>query len=1336
MRFRAWWMTLGLMLGLTLALGACSGSSDSPGGDDVTDASSGGGDDVATDGDSQAPDDVDAGQPDMADTDPGDTGEVKPEVEDVDPDSGDTVEPEGPFPVACAADADCQIPCAQGACVGGACTFVPVPGRCVIPIGAGDQVDCFDSGDASPAEPCLFCAPNRAQDRWSGSMRYDAFKGDDLGSYLITDVSSSGVKWHRSSRRAVKGDFSLYAGSEETGTYDVGMALTTSLSFDVSLPKLDALTLRFDLWLETEGLPGYDFLKVDLIDVAGTEFPLFHSDEIGGSTKGVFTKIALDITPWGGQSVSLRFTFDSVDERINHFEGAYLDEIELSGGCCGVHAECDDLSPCTSETCLDEHGYCLVETLDDCCTLDADCDDGDACTSDTCTGFGQGCAHETKTDCCSSDADCDDANPCTADDCPVPGEPCVFTILCCNADAECDDGDPCTVEVCQNQTCHYTDTCCHADSDCDDGELCTKDACQHDGACSHEPAYLPGCCVPEIWDDDFDDGDLSDWYITGGDGSVGWHLVDKRASSPSYSVYYGDTATWEYGNSNEGSMLSEPMLLPFGVQVGVEMKIWLYTEASYDRLYVYVQTDDTEAEIWKSGSSDPKQQWFDKSLDISSFAGRQVRVRLRFKSDSSSFYEGVYVDDLRVTTSCSPKTCAGDGDCLAYGECWGGNCASGVCAFQFTCCATTEECEDGDVCTVDSCADGSCSNASIDGCCTVDGDCADGNPCTADACPGVGEQCQHQDIGGCCLTNGDCNDNNACTYDWCLDNTCDYTPACCATDSDCDDGDGVCTDDACVDGACVYQPTWSEGCCYPMPFAEDFDVLPLSFTLDDPDDEAIGWYHLEGGKSYSEPYALYYGNPDTLNYSTSNSGDAISQPFLLPPDSQNTLEFKLWQHVEGSSSYDYLRVFILHNDTEYQVWSKESYMTMQEWLTIEVDVSSFGGFEIQVKLYFYADGSVSYEGVYVDDLIVRSSCGPKPCTATGECPTYGSCFDSVCQEGICGFDFVCCLDSGDCDDQDPCTTDVCSDAFCNHAPIDDCCHTVSDCDDGNPCTEDGCAYDGAPCAHDWTDNCCLGHADCDDEDDCTHDACLEMSCVHKSLCCATDGDCDDGDDVCTTDACVDGLCEYAPVAADGCCQPIALMQLFDDVSGLTIDPPVAGVGWQVQADGDSPSGGPNIYYGDPDTGTYDNGEANAGSFRIEGLELSEDVEQRLAFEMWLHIEPGTQYDVLEVRLWLGETPYVVWDKGQLSGSWSSWKEKWIEADVDVSAFAGQTVTLEVRFDTVTGSVNQFGGLRIDNLRLMSPCLPRPCVEDSDCFDGHAYSTDTCEMFRCAYALGL
>lgn len=164
--------------------------------------------------------------------------------------------------------------------------------------------------------------------------------------------------------------------------------------------------------------------------------------------------------------------------------------------------------------------------------------------------------------------------------------------------------------------------------------------------------------------------------------------------------------------------------------------------------------------------------------------------------------------------------CTDAADCTDGNACTTDACAAGTCTNTTipacTPCSQASDCADGNACTTETCSAGVCGTTSIPDCtpCTTAAQCGDGNACTTDTCnAGV---CGHASIPTCesCTTAADCQDGNACTNDVCNAGACGHAPVgdCtpCDTNADCDDAD-PCTADVCgQDGSC--QVTVIDGC--------------------------------------------------------------------------------------------------------------------------------------------------------------------------------------------------------------------------------------------------------------------------------------------------------------------------------------------------------------------------------------------------------------------------------------------------------------------------------------------------------------------------------------------
>ncbi|MDI1433524.1 hypothetical protein [Polyangium sorediatum] len=140
-------------------------------------------------------------------------------------------------------------------------------------------------------------------------------------------------------------------------------------------------------------------------------------------------------------------------------------------------------------------------------------------------------------------------------------------------------------------------------------------------------------------------------------------------------------------------------------------------------------------------------------------------------------------------TEGAPQHTAVDGTTCQVGTSMG-ECVAGQCEIP---CATSEECDDENRCTVDSCVGQVCMFAA-----SGDADPDDMYPCTVDACEG-GKESHTPANGAPCGTNGTCNDMGVCIG--------------CGSDGDCP-SDDFCSDWACTEKQCVATPR-NEGSALP-----------------------------------------------------------------------------------------------------------------------------------------------------------------------------------------------------------------------------------------------------------------------------------------------------------------------------------------------------------------------------------------------------------------------------------------------------------------------------------------------------------------------------------------
>jgi hypothetical protein len=545
---------------------------------------------------------------------------------------------------------------------------------------------------------------------------------------------------------------------------------------------------------------------------------------------------------------------------------------------------------------------------------------------------------------------------------------------------------------------------------------------------------------------------------------VSWHVSTRRSYSGSHSLYAGieESASYGVGSHVQAHATTNAITLPDGMP-WLGFVTWMETEETlgYDHLMVQVLDSDTLDVLATPLDSDvihstTQERWLPMSVDLTEFAGQNVRIRFTFDTTDAKIngFEGVYIDEVNIWTGC----CSTDIDCEFSNPCKIGTCEvfGEACAVEEieACCLLDSGCDDGNACTTDTCPEfgGQCLNSSVEGCCLSDLDCDDSDDCTEDSCTGEGGECVFTQL--CCDTDADCVNSNPCMVGSCSDQACSFTDVCCHSGADCNDND-PCTYDICGgDGSCSHSFKALAGCCSPEPYNENLEEAEHGYTFDNLDG-SVGWHWVTGQQALSGSGALYYGNPATMNYNSGsysvNTGTAISPTFFLTPGVDATFSSKVWMHTESSSYYDKLSIHVQYQGedeawSEVLLWTKPYGFAQQNWNTVSTPLSAFAGFNIRLKFTFDTiDGTVNNtEGAYVDDIKVLSTCSGVECSSGSDCDDGISATVEICDNGTCIYvlngvgQAAQCSTNLDCSDDDFCTTDTCNNGFCEYTELPFC----------------------------------------------------------------------------------------------------------------------------------------------------------------------------------------------------------------------------------------------------------------------------------------------------------
>jgi len=410
------------------------------------------------------------------------------------------------------------------------------------------------------------------------------------------------------------------------------------------------------------------------------------------------------------------------------------------------------------------------------------CNDGNACTYDNC--IAAECQHPPVT------GGCDDGDPCTESDA------CEGSV-CKGKTKDCDDKNPCTDDACNDGACAWTPNT----APCDDGNACTT------GEFCEASACKPGAwsCACKV------DGDCDDKNTC---------TVDACDAGACKQVPVDIGTPCEDGNAcTAGDACKAGACVP-GALIDCDDGNLCTTdgckaESGCTHGNNSVPCTDSNVctldDVCKDGACAP---------------GTPLDCDDGNACTDDGCDKAAGCKHANNTVSCNDLDACTKGDQCAGGKCMGsetvvcddGNvCTDDSCDKLAGCkhANNTASCDDKSACTTaDTCKDGACVGGAAP-------DCEDKNPCTTDGCDkALG--CQHAnntdtcEDGDACTTksqcsNGkcvgsappDCNDANVCT-----DDACDKATGCTHTNNaaGCDDGDGCTIGDACKDGACKAGP--------------------------------------------------------------------------------------------------------------------------------------------------------------------------------------------------------------------------------------------------------------------------------------------------------------------------------------------------------------------------------------------------------------------------------------------------------------------------------------------------------------------------------------------------
>ena len=413
--------------------------------------------------------------------------------------------------------------------------------------------------------------------------------------------------------------------------------------------------------------------------------------------------------------------------------------------------------------------------------------------------------------------------------------------------------------------------------------------------------------------------------------------------------------------------------------------------------------------------------------------------------------------DCSDKNPCTLDSCAADIGCVhapSSGACDDGNaCTINDSCQSSTCVGGKKPCDDGLLCTFDSC-DGT------SGTCLHLGDataCDDQNPCTTDTCD-LTADCKHA-----VDDTAACDDGNSCTADSCKGGKCVSSVICdCAVDVDCDDKN-PCTTDVCQAGKCVAKDA-DGNACSPADKCQTANSGTCS-----------------GGSCV----------PGKAPVDCSAAGDACNAGICDPSTGKCQVVAKpagtACDDGNGCTTGDTCAGGICAAGTPVVCASKPCQ---------DAACQSTGASSHTCTLSAQPVGTACDDGLFCTigeqcDASGLCTGGPFPCASTSVCVL------SVCSEAKQGCVTTNADSSQACDDGLFCTVgDACNGAgACAGGPARVCA--------GGACLTGVCDEPTDQCLTQPAANCCTVDTDCDDGFDCTADTCAGGTCSHTGAtpCC-------------------------------------------------------------------------------------------------------------------------------------------------------------------------------------------------------------------------------------------
>ena len=316
----------------------------------------------------------------------------------------------------------------------------------------------------------------------------------------------------------------------------------------------------------------------------------------------------------------------------------------------------------------------------------------------------------------------------------------------CQCDAQCSQYGDC----CKDYEALCAGEGCKADADCDDSLDCTDDKCEA-GKCAHPPKAE--YCVIE-----------NNCYKDGETGDNACQKCDSKVAAESWTFQAGAVC-------DDGNGCTELDVCNAGGECVGTAKAGCCTVDLDCAGNDPCKTGKCEAQTGTCSYEDKagccaSGACCDPGTHVAKNAGAlcgDAVVSTEYKCD------GKQVQKREAFAGCDGKATA--------------ICSDAEANWSWSQWNTILTCGDKQTCAAQGAGQPTCKDDAGGGC-KADADCDDGNTCTADKC--ASGSCQHDVVKSCCNFDSDCDDNNKCTIDQCEEHKCVTATLPCEGSSDCE----------------------------------------------------------------------------------------------------------------------------------------------------------------------------------------------------------------------------------------------------------------------------------------------------------------------------------------------------------------------------------------------------------------------------------------------------------------------------------------------------------------------------------------------------------------------